>query len=315
MRSPALWWVPVVVFLTLPLLPFIWNENVVPAIRLLLFHQVSHPPKAYPPECLARTSQFALTYCSGGHNFFFAPLSSLFMDVVRIVSQAASFSLRALPYAGVAISIASLFRTPPRLAWCALVVSAFALARAVWLLLVDTPTVDHLNCLAFTAVLFLAQLLHRVIAAISPGTSLHSPLNGVFVYVISHTSGHVATYLKGIIRQPRPQSYWPPHTVQCAHSWGMPSEHAMICAAWLCQLLWCVAPSRAQKGPRVPKWVLHSHLLWFGVAVPLSRLLLGYHTPLQVLAGAGCGVALWGLLWGMNAGLCWVMRAVGFRAE
>jgi len=294
MRSLSVY---VVAFMFLCILRTIVMDNIIPTISLLVFHRSTHY-KQFSEECLKRASRIALTYCSSPTNSLFYSSSTL-----TFLAQCGSFSLRCLPYVGLGVSLACWISCKLSTAWLhAITVAAlFACCRTALLFALDETTVDHLNALVFLAsilAVFLCQIVNIRLAKCKDMLMRRhflyeflvlsfSEAHGVFAYCASVLGGHVATVMKSFFRQPRPTSLVPPHTLQCASSFGMPSEHSLICALWILYSAGqCFGDVSLPMPVRhsVPKWIWAIHALWFGVAVPLSRVVLGYHTVAQVRA-------------------------------
>lgn len=97
-------------------------------------------------------------------------------------------------------------------------------------------------------------------------------------------SGLIMCLLKDFILAPRP--FWIHPDIQAlgsAGGFGMPSGHAMMACVWLIVLI-------HTQNPGLKVWSI-AIILTTGV----SRVTLGVHSPLQVLAGwaIGCGIFMW----------------------
>ncbi|KAI8325068.1 PAP2-domain-containing protein [Martensiomyces pterosporus] len=104
-----------------------------------------------------------------------------------------------------------------------------------------------------------------------------------------------AKILKLVIRQKRPSGW-----NHGKKSYGMPSTHASA-VTYFCTVLTCLLVSCSDHNTRPPYLLLAVFINTIGLLAALSRVLIGYHTATQVMAGAFTGI-VFGFSW-------WATRA------
>ena len=121
----------------------------------------------------------------------------------------------------------------------------------------------------------------------------------------------VARALKYIFKHPRPATC---HMLRLCHSYGMPSSHTAMAFFFFMATALAALSRSGKQSVFLRIWGIceAGATLALATAVALSRVYLGYHSILQVIAGAGLGMAVaafWHvLLVLLHPRLCWFCR-------
>eukprot|EP00770_Monocercomonoides_exilis_P004504 MONOS_4483.1-p1 / transcript=MONOS_4483.1 / gene=MONOS_4483 / organism=Monocercomonoides_exilis_PA203 / gene_product=unspecified product / transcript_product=unspecified product / location=Mono_scaffold00119:112198-112945(-) / protein_length=227 / sequence_SO=supercontig / SO=protein_coding / is_pseudo=false len=154
---------------------------------------------------------------------------------------------------------------------------------------------------------------------------------GILIYAASYFSGVISTWMKDILKDPRPSSFYPPDTIQCALSYGNPSEHTMTAFSWFfiivmekrhkvimevmryrdlvneihqksqkdaaavgVEVTAVPPPPILPPRPQTKFWsaALVACSVVMLILVPVSRYALGYHTFIQLFFGVLGGTAI-----------------------
>ena len=105
----------------------------------------------------------------------------------------------------------------------------------------------------------------------------------------------IANYLKLFFANPRPYMLNPeiiPH--YCSDTFGSPSGHSTIAAVFVIVLFFDIFHGKSKSAPRVfSNWLYWPALVftvYWSIAIPYTRMVLGVHSLDQVLFGLSLGV-------------------------
>ena len=110
----------------------------------------------------------------------------------------------------------------------------------------------------------------------------------------------VCEIMKAIVKQRRPEPFY----LICVDnsSYGMPSSHSSMSIGWIVLLAIDLPTVFVLKRPWLPRVCFNIACVLL-IPVPMSRVILGDHSPTQAMAGTLVGIALGAAWWGL--GLLW----------